>query len=256
VTRSWSAPDGLATRGTLLVLPGRGEHSGVYERFSRRLAADAYAVHAVDVRPDDESDLVHEKISTLIHGAAAPVVLVGSDTGALHALAAATDSRLRIDGLVIAALPAPDTAVDAAIDAAPEADWGRELAARTTCPAHRARLTADESFIRGSLADPIPPHLAKILSEPLEDLAVPALVLHGGSDPIAPVDHARELAARLPRAELAVVDRAPHDVLNDSTHRTVAAQVVQWLERLRGSADLTPLITVTVTSLAPVPAGS
>jgi hypothetical protein len=35
-----------------------------------------------------------------------------------------------------------------------------------------------------------------------------------------------------------------HDVLNDAAHRTVAAQIVQWLERLRGSPDLAPVIRV------------
>ncbi|MFD0636605.1 hypothetical protein ACFQ9X_38540 [Catenulispora yoronensis] len=33
-------------------------------------------------------------------------------------------------------------------------------------------------------------------------------------------------------------------MLNDIVHRTVAAEVVQWLERLRGGPELTPLISV------------
>lgn len=59
---------------------------------------------------------------------------------------------------------------------------------------------------------------------------------------MAPVAVAREVARRLPRAELAVTDDGRHDVLNDATHRTVAAHVVQWLERLRNSPQLTPII--------------
>lgn len=43
---SWDEPEGLAARGTLIVLAGRGEHGGVYERFGRRLAFDAYRVRA------------------------------------------------------------------------------------------------------------------------------------------------------------------------------------------------------------------
>jgi hypothetical protein len=51
----WSEPAGLARRGTLIVIPGRGEQPGLYERFGRRIAADAYRVHvAADpvVSPD------------------------------------------------------------------------------------------------------------------------------------------------------------------------------------------------------------
>ena len=247
--RTWQPPEGLRTRGTLVVLPGRGEHGGVYERFGRRLAADAYAVHAVDVSAHDDSAAVATTVSELLSEAASPVVLVGSDTGSLHALALA--AALNADGLILAALPDP-TPIAAHADKAEStdtdtaSDWDWELAARTTCPVHRARLSDDTTFVRGSLSEPIPAALAAVLSDAeLEHLKAPVLLLHGGSDPIAPVDQARELAARLPRAELAIVESAPHDVLNDSTHRTVAAQIVQWLERLRNGPELTPLITVT-----------
>ena len=248
VIRSWPAPEGLRTRGTIIVLPGRGEHGGVYERFGRRLSADAYAVHALDVSAHDDAAAVRSAVAELAADATVPVVLVGSDTGALHALALAVVSAVdghALDGLILAALPQAD-AVAALDGTGASDDWEWELGARTTCPVHRARLSEDETFVRGSLTAPIPSTLAAVLSDPgLELLKTPVLVLHGGSDPIAPVNHARELAARLPRAELAVVDSARHDVLNDATHRTVAAQVVQWLERLRNGPELTPLITVT-----------
>ena len=37
---AWDEPDGLMPRGTVVVVPGRGEVPAVYERFGRRLAAD------------------------------------------------------------------------------------------------------------------------------------------------------------------------------------------------------------------------
>jgi pimeloyl-ACP methyl ester carboxylesterase len=223
------------------VLPGRGEHGGVYERFGRRLSADAYAVHALDVSAHDDPAAVRQLVAEIAAEAIAPVVLVGSDNGALHALA--LTAELDVDGLVLAAIPNPEGVAESG-------DWDWELGARTTCPVHRARLAEDETFVRGSLSEPLPTALAAALADPgLELLKTPALVLHGGADPITPVGHARELAARLPRAELAVVESAPHDVLNDATHRTVAAQVVQWLERLRNGPELTPVITVTTAEL-------
>jgi hypothetical protein len=44
---TWTEPEGIAVRGTLVVIPGRGEQPGHYERFGRRIAADGYRVHAV-----------------------------------------------------------------------------------------------------------------------------------------------------------------------------------------------------------------
>ncbi len=42
----------------------------------------------------------------------------------------------------------------------------------------------------------------------------------------------------MPRAELVSITGAPHDVLNDQTHRTAAATVVLFLERLRAGQSL------------------
>ena len=44
---NWAEPEGIAPRGTLIVIPGRGEGPELYERFGRRIAADAYRVQAV-----------------------------------------------------------------------------------------------------------------------------------------------------------------------------------------------------------------
>lgn len=38
------APQGLRVRGTVVVVPGRGETRATYGRLGRRLAADAYRV--------------------------------------------------------------------------------------------------------------------------------------------------------------------------------------------------------------------
>ncbi|WP_194916561.1 alpha/beta hydrolase [Catenulispora rubra] len=249
-THTWvPAPDGPLVRGTVILLPGRGEHGGVYERFGRRLALDAYVVHALDSSADDELGAVSYAVGELVADAApgVPVVLAGSDTGALQALALilAELGGVKVDGLLLVGLPDSDTDIPAPPSDEDEAAWDHELAARTSCPTHRARLSADVDFGRGSLSDPVPSHLAAVLSGPrLEDVAVPVLLLHGGADSVAAVDIARGVAARLPHAELAVTTDGRHDVLNDIMHRTVAAEVVQWLERLRGGPELAPLISV------------
>lgn len=231
----WLPPaSGPAVRGTVILLPGRGEHAGVYERFGRRLAYDAYAVHVLDVEPEDDPAELRERIAVLAASAVAPVVLAGSDTGALHALALATEGKIDVEGVLLAATPGPSA--DSGAHEAPE--WEAELALRTSCPTHRGRLTEDAGFRRGSLFDPVPERLSTLLT--LDDAAyqavAPTLLLHGAADLLSPPPLVRALAGRLPQAEFALVVGSPHDVLNDATHRSVAAAVVQWLERLRAGA--------------------
>ncbi len=109
---SWDEPSGLNPRGTVIVLPGRGERPEVYERFGRRLSADAYRVRAV-VSPAEHPALADEQVRTLLDGPG-PVVLAGSDTGALFAVTLAASGRLpEAAALVLAGLPtAPDTGAE------------------------------------------------------------------------------------------------------------------------------------------------
>ncbi|MEU5031678.1 alpha/beta hydrolase [Streptomyces milbemycinicus] len=236
----WQPPTGIAPRGTLLILPGRGEHGGVYERFGRRLSADGYLVYAVGTGPDHTAkDVLAEAAAVVGPKPVAPFVLVGSDTGALQALhvAAAADPRLPLEGVILAGT-AP-TAGSAGPPPGPAPDWDTELAARTACPTHRKRLTEDERFVRGRLTVPVPTHLLADATP-----ALPALILHGGADPISPLERARELEHRLPRVTLGVLHEGLHDVLNDAAHRTIAATIVLWLERLRAEKPILTLESV------------
>ena len=254
----WQPPQpGPAVRGTVIVLPGRGEHAGVYERFGRRLAFDAYAVYALDISPDSDLIELRDRVAAITAQATAPVVLIGSDTGALHALALVTEGKVDVEGVVLAATPSPPRSAPAGVigvNALNADGWERELAARTTCPTHRGKLTEDAAFHRGSLFEPVSDRLASLLeldTARFTEIGAATLVLHGGADPIALVAQAGSLAARLPNAEFAVVANAPHDVLNDATHRSVAALIVQWLERLRGGPALTPIVELEDVGAAP-----
>lgn len=244
--RTWLPPQpGPAVRGTVILLPGRGEHPGVYERFGRRLSADAYTVHVLAAAPHDDPADLRDSVAALVADAVAPVILAGSDTGALHALALATEGKADVDGLLLAGTPGGTASASAfdALSGAPE--WEQELALRTSCPAHRGRLNEDAEFTRGSLFDPVPERLSAFLR--LDDAEYAAvtghtLVLHGKADLLAPPALAASLVARLPRAALALVQGAPHDVLNDASHRSVAAAVVQWLEALRSGTPSARII--------------
>jgi alpha-beta hydrolase superfamily lysophospholipase len=216
---SWDEPEGLAARGTLIVLAGRGEHGGVYERFGRRLGYDAYRVRALG---DPTTDLsVLEQAAKLLadESLPGPKVLVGSDTGARYALQLAAEQTAGVDALILAGLPTGAWTADS---------WEEEATARTACPTHQGRLTNDPDFRRGAI-DETPD-----LPEPRLDLVhVPVLALHGKDDTISPLDRALNVYDGHPSVHTVIFHGGRHDVLNDALHRTAAATVVLFLERLR-----------------------
>ncbi|MFD6799941.1 alpha/beta hydrolase [Streptomyces cyaneofuscatus] len=237
-------PEGPAIRGTVVVVPGRGETRETYTRLGRRLAADAYRVRVVDAVHLDTDDpagsltrfgaQVTEAVAGTAgpDGVARPVVLVGADTGAVG-LAALLGSggSAAADAVVLAGLPARTAA---------SADWDDELDVRTFCPAHRSTLSGDSGFRLGALDEAVPQALLTAAYE--SEAEVPALILTGDADPLADRDALTRTAKSLPRARLSVVRDAHHDVLNDMQHRSVAAEIVTFLEALRN--ELVPLVTV------------
>jgi alpha-beta hydrolase superfamily lysophospholipase len=248
---TWTEPEGIAVRGTLVVIPGRGEQPAHYERFGRRIAADGYRVHAV-TDPTHDAALALSQVTDQLTGpqATAPRVLAGSDTGALFAAGLAASGQVPgLDALVLAGLPAagagPDAGRSASL-AAGRGSWDDELDTRTACPAHRARLAA-VGVRRGALYEPVPPGWAERAD--LGAVTQPVLAIHGADDPVSPLAAARARYAAGP-AELVAIAGGRHDVLNDVTHRTVAATIILFLERLRLGAGL-PVIAIRET-LSPV----
>lgn len=214
---SWDEPAGVTPRGTLILLPGRGETPASYERFGRRLAADAYRVRYAGLDPYDPGP-ARTAVEKLLADASlpGPKVLVGSDAGAAYA--AALVDEVDADAAVLAGLALPGTAASGT--------WADQLDARTACPTHRQVLEGDRDFDRGALAvrlprvDPAPP-------------AKPVLVLHGTADTVTPADQVSALYGGAERARVRLVDGGRHDVLNDVSHRSVAATIVLFLESLR-----------------------
>ncbi|AWL37473.1 MULTISPECIES: alpha/beta hydrolase [unclassified Streptomyces] len=241
-------PVGLRTRATVVVVPGRGETRATYARLGARLAADAYRVRVVDAPdldtgdPSGASARFAARLAAAVDGIAAedgtvrPLVLVGADTGA------AAVAALLAPGAHPAA-PAPDAVVLAGLPGraatAPGA-WEDELDVRTACPIHRSTLTDDDRVRRGSLGDPVPDSLLDAAYGGAS--AVPTLFLVGDADPLADLDALLRTATSLPRARLSVVRGAHHDVLNDTQHRAVAAEIVSFLEALRDA--LVPAVAV------------
>jgi alpha-beta hydrolase superfamily lysophospholipase len=216
---AFDEPDGIAPRGTLVVLAGRGETPAVYERFGSRLARDAYRVRVLgEAIADGVADAARALLAD--PSLVAPVVLVGSDAGAAIALEIAATTA--VDAVVVAGLPVrPEGAV---------------VADRTACPAHAGVLARETGSVPTAV---LPPELLAVAASAV---AVPLLALHGDADPVSPVEEAVAVHRTAPHAEIHLVAGGRHDVLNDVTHRSVAATVVLFLERVRASAGAAPIV--------------
>jgi pimeloyl-ACP methyl ester carboxylesterase len=237
---SWSEPAGLAARGTLVVVPGRGEQPSLYERFGARLATDAYRVHAV-ADPTADPALTRRQVAEALSGpgAPAPKVLVGSDAGALFTAGLVASGELAVgvlDALVLAGLPVAGG--DSGSGGSAGATWETELDTRTACTTHLGRL-AGPGLRRGALFEPVPADW--FAAADLTAIELPILGLHGAADQVSPLAAVRARYAAAPSAELVSIAGGRHDALNDQTHRTVAATVVLFLERLRSSRTLAPI---------------
>lgn len=226
---AWNEPTGGTPRGTLIVLPGRGETAASYERFGRRLSADAYRVRLVPVDLDDlDAARVHVEKLLADEALPSPKVLVGADSGAT--LAALLAPELTVDAVVLAGL--------ALADSAGVESWEEEVEARTACPVHRKVISQDDAFGRGGLNAPLP-----WTSLSLPAPGRPTLVLHGSADAITPAASAVAPYADAPYVRVRLVNGGRHDVLNDASHRSVAATIVLFLESLKLGADLPDVVT-------------
>ncbi|WHT21836.1 alpha/beta hydrolase [Crossiella sp. CA-258035] len=227
-------------RGTLVVLPGRGEHADRYSRLTARLAVDGYQVRVVDL-PEPEPALALARVHAAANAAQGPLYLLGADTGALLALHAA---RFEPSVRAVVAAGVPGGALPAGGETL---DFDDELRLRLHGEDQRAELAADAGLRRGELLrTPVPPALAESALAGGPDL--PVLVLHGDSDVLCPPLTARTLALRLRRSRFVTVAESRHDVLHDSHHRSVAAQIVQLLEQTRTSRYSTPALRVSIRS--------
>lgn len=210
----WTPP--ARVRGTLAVVTGRGERAGVYERFGRRLSSDGYVVGVFEGDAPAAAAWLEEAPDS-------PRVLVGSDAGASAVL------RLVAEGARVEAAIVAGTLVDAELDL-PSAEE------RTACPLHLGVLASEASTDGFGAAEPLP------APADLAAIEVPVLAVHGGADTVSALPQVIHALRTVPDLEVVETVDGLHDALNDQSHRSVAAALVQWLERLRGGDVHAPII--------------
>ena len=170
--------------------------------------------------------------------ATGPVVLAGSDVGALHALSLST--RGAFAGVVLAGVPWSTVRAGAVTLA-----WDAELEARSACPTHQARLTGDSGFQRGALAESVPAGLQASIAPTA--IGVPVLILEVDAE-------RRRLSLSLKRVDAdrraeseGPIEGTPHldlseDVFSDSASAPLAPEL--------GEDRLSTARTLAVTSRA------
>jgi pimeloyl-ACP methyl ester carboxylesterase len=231
----WNEPQGIGPRGTIILAVGRGESGRVYDRFGARIASDAYRVRTVaDASADPEG--ARRRIAGLLadDSLPAPKVLLGSDAGAALVLELAAEGT-PADAFIVAGLPTAGH--DATSGGESAGDWQDELDARTACPNHRGVLARVARA--GAIWEPLPAQLLTVVASAIR---APVLAIHGDADTLSQVDSALGIYRALPIHEIAVVSGGRHDILNDVTHRSVAATIVLFLERLRLGGDRAPIV--------------
>jgi hypothetical protein len=78
--------------------------------------------------------------------------------------------------------------------------------------------------------------------------------VHGGADPVSPLPEVAHALRTVPDLELVETVDGLHDALNDQSHRSVAATIVLWLERLRGGDPRTPIVRAVPVAAEALPA--
>jgi pimeloyl-ACP methyl ester carboxylesterase len=182
-------------------------------------------------------------------------VAVGVSAGAPSAIQLALRHAERLYGLVLlsaylpgmGARPLP-TAVHPVLRAIAGWDWGW-WQLKTRCPRLLARIMGvpkgwdpshDTDFV--AIRDALFPTRDKkhgivfdaVVSEPasngfpLEDIAVPTLLVHSADDPLAPYEHVPVAAARVPEGRLLTVEAGGHLFLGHSqTVRTATSAFIE-----------------------------
>jgi pimeloyl-ACP methyl ester carboxylesterase len=141
------------------------------------------------------------------------LALVGSSAGGAVSTAAVARG-LRVDALALLAAPAAwvsfaDTAGDGLVRVTQEAGM-------TVAPEVIEDPTAwAAEFDR------------VVTMEAIKDVSAPVLILHGDADDVVPVDHAGDIAAAAPDAELHILKGAGHQLRRDD--RAVAT-LMRWLD--------------------------
>jgi len=238
--RHWAAEE---PRAAVIFLHGFGEHTGLYHRYGFALNSAGLDLWAVDqfghgLTPGERGDFrsleassaLGERLTELASAErpGIPLVAQGHSFGSVVTLFRLLDAPDRYRAGVVSG--APLIPVAGLVDA----DSTFELAP--------SQLSADPFYLDSLENDPLAfvdadggPLTRELdrgwdrFGTELPALAVPTLAVHGSNDPIAPIGALRAYAEQIGPLSLLELKGGGHDILNDVTHREVAAAIVDFI---------------------------
>jgi acylglycerol lipase len=256
----WQAwlPAGVP-RADIVLTHGGGEHSGRYAYVAERLNERGYALWALDHRGHGRSAGRRGMIDRLEHALADIATLVamataeragrrpfllGHSVGAALAVAYAIRRQGNLSGLVL-------TGGVLALETAARPTRMISTALSGLVPGlgifgvDPGEVSRDPEIVRAYETDPLVHHgklpvrtLAELvreganLPERSQEIRLPALIMHGTADSIAPPRGSETLHERISSADkmLRLWDGLYHEILNEPERDEVIAEIVAWLD--------------------------
>ena len=270
----WAPPAG-ASRGTILIVHGLGEHAGRYGQVALRLIADGWEVAAYDHRGHGRSggargglrrpadllrdlatviDLVRATTAPSALGQHQPFLLLGHSMGGLVAAQFVARAMRPVDGLILSS-PALDAGLSLVkrIQLAIGHTFLPDVALSNQLDADR--ISHDASVVRAYRADPlvhdrVTARLARALvdggKEVLERAPtwhVSTLLLWAGADALVSPAGSAAFAAAAPGALVRArcFDGLYHEIFNEVDVEPVFTELTGWLgERFPAVPDRAP----------------
>jgi alpha-beta hydrolase superfamily lysophospholipase len=238
--RHWAAEE---PRAAVIFLHGFGEHTGLYHRYGFALNSAGLDLWAVDqfghgLTPGERGDFrsleassaLGERLTELASAERGeiPLVAQGHSFGSVVTL-----FRL---------LDAPDRYRAGVVSGAPLIPVAGLVDTDSTFALAPSQLSADPFYLDSLEHDPLAfvdadggPLTRELdrgwdrFGTELPALTVPTLAVHGSNDPIAPIGALRAYAEQIGPLSLLELEGGGHDILNDVSHREVAAAIVDFI---------------------------
>ena len=259
VMQDWPLESGVATRGTVLLVHGLGEHAGRYEHVARRLNAWGFAVRGYDQCGhgesagargslpsdtrllDDLADIVDSTRARMAPGT--PLILLGHSMGGLVVGRFVSLAMRPVEGLIMSS-PALDPGLSgfqkflvAVLPAiAPNLRIGNGLNPQLI--SHDPKVVA--AYLGDRLVhDRISARLARFIATAgpatvalASQWKVPTLLMYAGDDRLLNPDGSRRFAAAAPKAVVSAqcFDTLYHEIFNELDAAPVFATLQQWLD--------------------------
>jgi alpha-beta hydrolase superfamily lysophospholipase len=256
--QDWPLPDGVAPRGSVLLVHGLGEHAGRHERLARVLNQWGFAVRGYDQYGhgqsggprgslpqvhrllDDLADLVE---TTRNRSPDLPLILLGHSLGGLVAAGFVARGIIPVDGLVLSSPllaprlnPVRKLLLSVVPRVAPQL-----VVSNGVDPQF---LSHDPGVVKAYRSDPlvhdrISGRLARFIAEEVEVVRsaaprwlVPTLLLYAGNDRLVDPHGSGRFAAAAPPGAVNAhrFDGYYHEIFNEPRAQPVFTRLRQWLD--------------------------